>query len=61
MSPELTEENELALAKAEKAIQKILLDLENEYPVVVERVWVDVRRFQNLAVSIEYRMLEERQ
>lgn len=43
---------EQAISEAEKKIQKILLDLENDAGVKIDNVGVDTRNYANLAVEI---------
>lgn len=45
-------DQDAALQKAEKAIQEILLDLENEHGIAIDSISVDTRNFANLAVTI---------
>lgn len=48
----MTDAQEQAVEKAEKAIQKILIDLENDNNVEIESVDVDTRNFSNLRTEI---------
>ncbi len=48
MRPDIEE----AVKVAEKAIQRILIDLENDFAVEIDQVQVDTRQFANLKPEI---------